>query len=350
MFGRSRINIYEYLYNLFHGVVTENVYSMNEPQELTNSDTKDGFIVIHVGDMHDESEFNGHAYGWARCFVEAFIPPITRGRLNYDLYKTFEDGINSVITSAVEEDSGSYYIQEDGIISTDVEEVSNANNAYFTYVKSFIVGYDNEEQLSLSYGNVYIGFADSELGGFNDVFDLDTLSDIYRINGVHELSIEDGKYLWICTQESIDGVTSRGTVIPMEEPVDIKDYHCYRSSNAFTGETVRIEIAAPNAEGQKPKISVGELYIGTFGDSIQKKSDVFLFSDLQEYDRPSAAGDYSVTFSEVSYLWICTTSRIDYVSSSGFEVPMLQPFVVDNLYCYRSANSIVAGEMNIRIR
>ena len=139
MFNESRIDIYDYLYNLFFDVVTQNVYSMREPQELTASDTTDGFIVITVGNVNDVSEFTQEAYGWVRCFVEAYIPPITRGRLDYDKYALFENSINNVIHDAAQDDSGAYQIQEDSLLSMDSDETSNANNSYFTFIKSFIV-------------------------------------------------------------------------------------------------------------------------------------------------------------------------------------------------------------------
>ncbi len=145
MLNDSRIDIYDYLYNLLYDVVTKNVYSMREPQELTKSDTEDGFIVIHVGDLNDEGEFNGQAYGWARCYIEAFVPPITRGRLDYEKYKTFEDGINTVIKLATEDNTGTYFIQEGSVLSMDADETSNANNSYFTFIKSFIVNIDKQE-------------------------------------------------------------------------------------------------------------------------------------------------------------------------------------------------------------
>ena len=145
MVEESRIDIYDYLYNLFYDVVTENVYSMYVPQELTNSDTKDGFIVIKVGGINDESEFNCETYGWVRCYVTAYVPPISRGRLDYNKYKEYEDGINAVIKSAMDDASGTYHIQSGSVLSNDNTEMANANNAYFTFIKSFIVNIDNQE-------------------------------------------------------------------------------------------------------------------------------------------------------------------------------------------------------------
>ena len=145
MLDESRINVYDYLYNIFYDVVTKNVYSMNQPQELTKSDTTDGFLVIRVGNLRDESEFSCNAYGWVRCYVEAYVPPISRGRLDYNKYKTFEDAVDEVIQNASQDSSGTYNIQNDDILSSDSYDTSNANNSYFTFVKSFIVNIDKQE-------------------------------------------------------------------------------------------------------------------------------------------------------------------------------------------------------------
>ena len=146
MLNESRIDIYDYLYNIFYDVVTKNVYSMREPQELTKSDTTDGFIVIRVGSLIDASEFSKQAYGEVRCYVEAFVPPISRGRLDYEKYKVFEDAINTAIDLAIEAGgTGDYFIQEESLLSSDAEETSTANNTYFTFIKSFIVVIDKQE-------------------------------------------------------------------------------------------------------------------------------------------------------------------------------------------------------------
>ena len=73
MFNDSRIDIYDYLYNLVYDVVTKNVYRMGEPTETTESDSKDGFVVLKVGNMNDDSEFDCDAYGWVRCTITAYV-------------------------------------------------------------------------------------------------------------------------------------------------------------------------------------------------------------------------------------------------------------------------------------
>jgi hypothetical protein len=146
MVNVSRIDIYDYLFNLFFEVVSDNVYYMREPQELTESDVNDGFVVIHVGDIRDSSEFNGEAYASCRCYIETFIPQISRGRVNRDIYALLENSIDNVIKEQSKSPDGIYYIEQDGVLSMDGEEITNANNAYFTFIKSFVVIIDNKEE------------------------------------------------------------------------------------------------------------------------------------------------------------------------------------------------------------
>lgn len=145
MFNESRIDIYNYLYDIFYDVVTKNVYLMAEPQELTKSDVNDGFIVIRVGDLNDNSEFNGNAYGWARCYVEAYIPPRSRGRLDMTKYEEFESSINATIRQhSMNVTDGMFYLQESSVISMDYNETSNANNQFLMFIKSFVLVIDKE--------------------------------------------------------------------------------------------------------------------------------------------------------------------------------------------------------------
>lgn len=146
MLKPSRSDIYDYLYNLFFGVVTENVYEMKIPKELTPSDVQDGFLVIYVGDIVDFSEFPEQTYGEVRCYVEAFIPQISRGRVNHDIYASFERGVNKVVSDASEDETdGVYHVEKDSIISADDIEESSADNSYFTFVKSFVVNIESNE-------------------------------------------------------------------------------------------------------------------------------------------------------------------------------------------------------------
>lgn len=139
MFSEIRTDIYDYLYNLFYDVVTKNVYSMSEPQELTKSDTTDGFIVIRVGDTIDESEFALETYGSVRVFVWAYVPPKSRGRLDKEKYRAMETSIDNVVRQAMESPNEHYYISDANALSMDMTTTSNANNLFYIFVKSFIV-------------------------------------------------------------------------------------------------------------------------------------------------------------------------------------------------------------------
>ena len=145
MFNESRIDIYDFLYGLFYNTVTRNVYKMGEPTENTESDTTDGFITLRVGVLNDDSEFYGDAYGWARCYVTAYIPKKSKGRLDSEKYKYFEDNINLVVKLASEDRSGDYFILKDSELSADDDEISQKGNQYHVYRKSFVVVTNNQE-------------------------------------------------------------------------------------------------------------------------------------------------------------------------------------------------------------
>lgn len=139
MFNESRIDLYDYISGIFSDV-SENIYKMKIPQELTESDTTDGFIVVYLGDIYDDSEFLKEAYGDVRVVVSAYIPLKSRGRLNKELYKAFESGINEALDNEILNGNSEHYtIQDDGILSMDDIEDNNANNSYSVYTKTFVV-------------------------------------------------------------------------------------------------------------------------------------------------------------------------------------------------------------------
>lgn len=139
MFNESRIDLYDYISGIFSDV-SENIYKMKIPQELTESDTTEGFIVVYLGDIYDDSEFLKEAYGDVRVVVSAYIPLKSRGRLNKELYKAFESGINEALDNEILNGNSEHYtIQDDGILSMDDIEDNNANNSYSVYTKTFVV-------------------------------------------------------------------------------------------------------------------------------------------------------------------------------------------------------------------
>lgn len=140
----TRISLYGFLSEVFADV-TDNLYSMTVPTENTKSDVESGFVVTNVGNVVDESEFDGDAYGWVRCQVTAFVPKKSRGRLNKELYKAFEDGISAAIKAKTgENNEGGYYILEDSVLSMDDDENTIKGNQYHVFVKSFVVVIDQQ--------------------------------------------------------------------------------------------------------------------------------------------------------------------------------------------------------------
>ena len=148
MLDNSRKHIYDYLYDLFKGKPTNNVYDRQEPQELTKSDLKDGFIVTSVGGIYDASEFSGQAYGQVRCYVEAFIPPRSRGRLDSDKYEAFETALTDVINEAIANDDSTkkYHILDGSLLSSDTDSAVLGDNLFFTFIKTFILHIDVQDE------------------------------------------------------------------------------------------------------------------------------------------------------------------------------------------------------------
>lgn len=143
MYNESRMDIYDYLYNLVYDVVTKNVYRMGEPTETTSDDTENGFVVIGVGNLVDDSEFYLNVSGQVRCTYTAFVPKKSRGRLDSTKYRAFETSINNVVNDAITNaNGGDYSILADGILSMDNNETTQKGNQYHVYVKSFIVQVD----------------------------------------------------------------------------------------------------------------------------------------------------------------------------------------------------------------
>jgi hypothetical protein len=141
MFNDSRIDIYDYLYDLVvDNEVTENVYLVNEPQDLTTSDKKDGFVVIKAGGVNDQSQFERETYGWTRVYVTAYVPSTSRGRLDYEKYKAMENKLKTAIDTAEAQGVvNGYAIVKNSTLSMDGATMSTANNLFYTFVKSFRV-------------------------------------------------------------------------------------------------------------------------------------------------------------------------------------------------------------------
>lgn len=138
-YDTTRIGVYNYLYDILFGVVSDNVYLANPPQTLTESDLKDGFIVIRMASLMDEGQFLGEAYGSVRCYIEAYLPPKTRGRLNDEMFEEYERSIDMALKEAIERGDKTYAIELGDALSAELIETNNMDNIFNVLAKSFIV-------------------------------------------------------------------------------------------------------------------------------------------------------------------------------------------------------------------
>lgn len=244
MVNDSSIELYDYLYKLFYNVVSKNVYCMDVPQELTDSDVQDGFLVVHVGSINDRSEFARETYGMVRCYVEAYVPPISRGRLNINKFDEFERGINDVIKNAAKQTGGIYGVQEEGVLSSGVMDADYQNNAFHVFFKSFLVSIDVPQESPVHFGDLFIGMGGDTLTSREDIENLDNVQYFDKQNpaGEYEADVSSTSYLWICTTGVVHDVSSSGFAVPMSNPIRIDDMLCYRSVNSIIQGTMNFTI------------------------------------------------------------------------------------------------------------
>lgn len=144
MLDAATTKVLDYLYGIFESTVNGNLYSMYEPKELLKADTEKGFAVIRAGQINNESEFGNSAYGWVRCYIDVYVPPMSRGRLDYDTAGDLESKVLTAIDNEIANGtSDTYSIRSGSMLSTQSDN-SNADNEYFVFVKSFIVDIDKE--------------------------------------------------------------------------------------------------------------------------------------------------------------------------------------------------------------
>ena len=89
------------------------------------------------------------------------------------------------------------------------------------------------------------------------------------------------------------------------------------------------------------------LYIGRGGMTITSIDELL---DLGEYRRDDINGDYAVNLSGVGYVWICVGEQISHAKSGGFDIPIEEPVLLGDLYCYRTSNSILPHEMRFTLQ
>lgn len=134
----SRIDIYEYIKGLFVGetnTIFQNIYYGNKPQVLTDNDSKNGYIVVSLGGMTDNSEIALTTYVTLRCYIECYIP-LYNGSVNTTKYKKVQEALDAIIQRECSKVNAQYNINTDSLLSTD-GYFNNNNNSSFAYIASF---------------------------------------------------------------------------------------------------------------------------------------------------------------------------------------------------------------------
>lgn len=134
-----RTPIYKYVYSLFNGKVTDYIYPMGIPTNLTEEAQAGGFMVINVGDIQDRSEMTLSNYAQTRVTVQMYVTPKGRGRIDTELYEEYETKIFDILAAESEKRGEKYIIDLDSILSTDDVYNKDGNNVFFLYIASFVL-------------------------------------------------------------------------------------------------------------------------------------------------------------------------------------------------------------------
>ena len=134
----SRIDIYDYIKGLFAGqanTIFKNVYYGEIPQTITDSDKNNGFIVIRLGALNDNSDFYLSTYCTIRGYIECYIP-LYQGKMNTTKYKLVQNALDLIIKGEGEKVNAQYNINTDSVLTTE-GYFNNNNNTSFAYIASF---------------------------------------------------------------------------------------------------------------------------------------------------------------------------------------------------------------------
>ena len=90
-------------------------------------------------------------------------------------------------------------------------------------------------------GHLYIGFGNAVIS------DPTTLANVQHFNtdnpvGSYTIACPSLSYLWICFNGEIGDVTANGFEVPMNAPVSVGDYRCYRTANNIKPHTMTFKI------------------------------------------------------------------------------------------------------------
>ena len=137
MSDTSRISVYSFVHTMF-GSLGISVYAMEIPQSLETVDITNGFAVMRINNIYDNSEFIGHTYSTARVFLETYVPAKTKGRLDTTKYEALQNKINSMVNEYCDKTNQDYMVSRDSILNYD-DTMINGSTEFFMYLISFTV-------------------------------------------------------------------------------------------------------------------------------------------------------------------------------------------------------------------
>lgn len=121
----------------------------------------------------------------------------------------------------------------------------------------------------------------------------------------------------------------------------------HRGMMSYIIGTIKLHMLDVPSVSQQPQ--VGDVYIGFGLSTLGSMSDITSLNSLQHYSKEDAAGEYTITNTTTSYLWVCSDSVITAITSSGFYVPFVGPTIIGSLRCFRSTNAIKPHTMTFTI-
>lgn len=88
-------------------------------------------------------------------------------------------------------------------------------------------------------GNLYIGFGDDAITSMQEMLSLGNVQHYNKANasGNYTIVCPTLSYLWICTEGTISNVTSNGFEVPMNSPISVGTYRCYRTYHRILANT-----------------------------------------------------------------------------------------------------------------
>ena len=139
--NESRKDIYSYVATLFTSVTT-NIFRGEIPKSLSGTCATNGFMVLRLGELRDDSEFDMEAFGRVRMNVEFYVPSVSTsnagGVMNTTKFDEAQDDIDAIVNAECAKRNQTYTISRDGILSFD-DFYSNSANTFHVYITSFII-------------------------------------------------------------------------------------------------------------------------------------------------------------------------------------------------------------------